>query len=211
LSLFRTGGLLERASLYNLSQRLVGKAHVYRAFVGEYLRPPQHARILDLACGTGELLGYLPDVSYLGIDISGDYIESASRRYAGRAQFVRGDLRQVTVPPGSFDLVVAVGVLHHLDDATAATVVGLAKCALRSEGRFVLLEPCRRKGQPLVARMVIAMDRGEHVRDRDGYTQILRPFFGDIRSTVRDDLLVVPSTQVILECRADAGAGSNTC
>jgi SAM-dependent methyltransferase len=195
--------LLERASVYNISQRLVGKPNVYRVFVGEYLRPTAGARILDIACGTGELLKYLPAVSYLGVDISDAYIACARRRYADRAEFLCADLTQLAVGSGTFDLVVAIGVLHHLDDPAATALTTLARRALRPGGRFVALEPCRLPGQPLIAKVVIAVDRGAHVREREGYERVLRPHFAEVRSELRGDLLFVPSTHVILECHAN--------
>ena len=200
MPLLRPAALLERASLYDLSQRIVGKPNLYRIFVREYLRPAPGARILDVACGTGELLKYLPAVSYLGVDISTDYIANAQRRHSGRAEVICADFRHLAVHDRSFDLVVAVGVLHHLGDPVAASLTELARRALRPGGRFVLLEPCRLAGQPLIAKVVLTMDRGAFVREREHYERLLRQRFAEVKSDVRGDLLVVPSTHLILEC-----------
>jgi SAM-dependent methyltransferase len=193
--------LLERARFYDFSQRLAGKANVYRVFVGDYLRPRDGDRLLDLACGTGELLRYLPDVAYVGIDLNADYLHAARQRHAVRADFVHADLTDCAVHREPFDLVVALGVLHHLDDDRARTVVALARRSLAAGGRFVLLEPCRRHRQPFAAKAVIAMDRGEHVRDYGGYHRLLQDQFEEVRGTLREDLLWMPSTQVVFECR----------
>ncbi|MGH9372169.1 MAG: class I SAM-dependent methyltransferase [Vicinamibacterales bacterium] len=192
--------------MYNLAQRLAGKPNLYPVFVREHLRPVPGARILDIGCGTGELLKYLPAVSYLGVDINDDYIASARGQYPGRGEFVHADLRHVALRGDPFDVVVAVGVVHHLDDEAAAALVALARRALAAGGRFVLLEPCRLAGQPLIAKVVIAMDRGEHVRDRAGYEHLLRLHFGDVSGATRADLLLVASTHVVFECRAGATA-----
>jgi SAM-dependent methyltransferase len=198
----RAVGWLDRPIAYDLTQRLAGKPKVCRVFVTEYLRPVAGARILDLACGTGELLRYLPPMSYLGVDINGRYVEQARARHGHCAQFICGDIVHADIPDASFDLVTAVGVLHHLNDDVAAVAVGIARRALRDGGRFVVLEPCRLDGQSLVARAIIALDRGKFVRNSDGYEALLRRHFDDVRPTIRLDLLVLPSAQIIYECRS---------
>ena len=99
-----------------------------------------------------------------------------------------------------FDIVLAMGLLHHLDDVEAASLVALASQALVSGGRFVAIDPARAPGQPHVARWLIGRDRGEYVRTADAYAELARGSFGSVAVTVRSDLLRVPYTHAVLEC-----------
>ncbi|MBV7540388.1 class I SAM-dependent methyltransferase [Acidovorax sp. sic0104] len=74
--------------------------------------------ILDWGCGAGRLTRYLTQLSpkVTGIDIDADNIASCARTLPG-ARFLRVDLMPPTeLPAGSFDLVVGLSVLTHLDE-----------------------------------------------------------------------------------------------
>src|SRR5260370_19825377 len=82
-----------------------------------------HARhILDLGCGAGnytlKLLERLPNLDATLIDLSQPMLDRARERVsqatAGRITTIRGDIRNVELPDGQFDIVLAAAVLHHL-------------------------------------------------------------------------------------------------
>lgn len=84
---------------------------------------PAGARVLDLGCGSGLLLGLLARTrgvrAAIGVDPSPPAVARA-RRMAARLrteggsapEFLVGD--EGSVPPGTFDVVTAVDVLHHV-------------------------------------------------------------------------------------------------
>ena len=100
-----------------------------------------------------------------------------------------------------FDLVLGTGVLHHLDDIQARGFFSLAERMLRTGGRCLTLEPCLVKGQHYVARMLIRLDRGRNVRTAQEYAALASASFSDVSQTLRHDLLRVPYTHLIMECR----------
>jgi len=180
-------------------------AHRSRAeCVERYIRPRAGDRVLDCGCGPGELLRVLPDVCYVGIDVDERYIAEARRRFGARATFRLGPVGEETMSEEAhYDLVLAWGLLHHLDDETVRRFFELARRALRPGGRLVTLDPCYVEGQPRLARLLIDMDRGEHVRGLDAWPVLLDTSFASVRTYVRHDLLRVPYTHVILECATE--------
>lgn len=193
-------GILSSPRVYELWSRLVGGRRGRAALVREHVRPAPKARVLDLGCGPGELLPHLGDVEYVGIDVSEEYIEQAQRAFAGRAEFRVGDATRLDPELRGFDLVLAFGVLHHLSDAEAERLLGGACAALTPGGRFVSVDPAFVPGQSRGARLLVGGDRGEHVRAPEEYRRLAERVFGEVRETVRSDLLRIPYTHCVLEC-----------
>jgi SAM-dependent methyltransferase len=195
--------VLSRPQVYELWSRMVGGERGRSTLVREYVRPISGARILDLGCGPGELLEFLPEsVSYVGVDLSEDYIGRARERFGKRAEFYVGDATSINRDLGDFDLVLAFGVLHHLDDDQAQGLFRGASRVLRQNGRAITVDPVFAAGQGRAAHLVISRDRGQHVRDRAAYTALASASFPKVTSAVRDNLLRIPYTHCIIECEA---------
>jgi len=77
---------------------------------------PRSARVLEIGAGTGlqtrSLLAAIDDVT--AIDISPDLIEVAKHR-APRANYQVMDAHAPQFPAGSFDAILGVSILHHLN------------------------------------------------------------------------------------------------
>lgn len=163
--------ILSLPRVYGTFQKIMGAERGRAMVVRDFIQPTPGMRILDLGCGTAEILDALPrDVSYVGYDMSPAYIASARRRFGGRGSFHCRALEHTEAANlQQFDLVMGIGVLHHLDDATARHFMCIARAALRPGGRIYTLDPCLVDGQNPIARFLISRDRGQHVRDQEGY------------------------------------------
>ena len=146
--------------------------------IARYIRPRVSDRVLDCGCGPGDLREYLPDVDYVGIDIDAQYIAEARRRFGDQAAFRLGPLGADTMTEEAhYDLVLAWGVLHHLDDDQAREFVSLARRGLKPTGRLVTLDPCYTDDQSRLARYVLEKDRGQHVRSLEEWRALVTPTF----------------------------------
>lgn len=193
--------VLSSSIIYDSLQNIMGARQVRRELVDTFIRPEAGCRILDLGCGTAEILQYLPnDVEYWGYDISPLYIEAAKERFGVRGRFHCGLLSKATLANlPKFDRVLALGVLHHLEDEEANEFFALAKDALDSNGRVVTIDPCLARGQNPVARYLIMKDRGQNVREAEAYSSLARSTFANVKGTLRHRKWI-PYTHWIIEC-----------
>ena len=98
----------------------------------------QGPRVLDVGCGTGDLLSMLseryPDWSIAGTDISKVALKMAQSRD------IIADFKLTSIVPfGSWDTIVMSQVLEHVDDDTM--FIKFISDALGSTGRFVVSVP----------------------------------------------------------------------
>lgn len=192
--------VLDNPVVYILSQNLFGRDRLTRVFVKEFVRPQRGAKVLDIGCGPAMLLEYLPDVEYWGFDIHPAYIQQAKKRYGAAGNFFCKELEPEDfgfLP--SFDIVVLLGVLHHLDDITASRLLEIAHRALKPGGRLVTIDPCFETGQHPIARYFISWDRGQNVRTREGYSALIAKTFPKYCTEVLHQLWL-PYTRCAAEC-----------
>lgn len=195
--------ILEQPVVYKLFSALVGAQNSQSTFVNQYVRPAAGSRILDIGCGPGNILDHLPQVDYFGFDFNPSYIESATRRYGHRGQFFCQRVSEARVfleQPESFDIVLAIGILHHLDDTEATRLFEIAKRALKKGGRLVTFDGCYVDDQSRAAKYLLSRDRGQFVRDEKGYIGLAKTRFDEVCVSIRHDLLHIPYTHIILEC-----------
>jgi len=196
--------LLALPTMYRLRGGVFGP-RMHAIFVRDYLRVRPGERVLDVGCGAADILADLPeDIDYVGFDESDTYVRAARARFGHRATFhcCRADRRTLaSLGPASFDLVVAHGVVHHLDDTEAREFFALARDALKPAGRLVTADGCYVAGQSRVARFMLAHDRGAHVRTADAYQRLAREQFSSIATDIRNDVARVPYTMIYLTCR----------
>lgn len=197
--------ILARPWAYRLFARAIGARRARETYVRQFIRPRPGARVLDLGCGPADILSALSDVEYVGVDISPEYIDAAKERYGSRGHFVCASaVDYVVTQAGSFDIVLANGVLHHLDDQEADGLLRVARQALKPGGRFVSLDGCFTPNQSWVVRWILNNDRGRFVRRQAEYERLAAEHFPTVDAHLTHRLLNIPYTHLILVCTAGA-------
>lgn len=198
--------LLESASVYERFQKALGAGSARRRFVSVFLRPRDGARLLDIGCGTGSLLDYLPEhVQYVGFDLNPKYIESARRRYGARGQFHCAKVGEeaAVIGDGLFDFVVAKGMLHHLTDDDAHHLLDMARRHLAPQGTFVSFDNVFHEGQSWLSRALTALDRGGSVRSPQQYQELIEAHFAHSQTWLLTDMLPFPYSHFIVRASVE--------
>lgn len=193
-------GIFSHPTIYSTFQNIMGAHSVRTILIKEFVRPDAGNAILDIGCGTADILGYLPDVDYYGFDISEAYITRANKRFSRRGKFYCKKFMEsdVEILP-KVDIVLALGLLHHLDDGPAANLMRLASLTLKPGGRLITFDPCFDDDQNFIARYLVSIDRGQNVRNRKGYNALATKEFETVRLEVRHRAWI-PYTHCFMEC-----------
>ncbi len=118
----------------------------WRRIVADKLKPTLHAnaRVLDVACGTGDLslvLAKAGEAQVTGIDFCRPMLELAARKAAETSQripFIEGDALRLPFAEKSFDAVTIAFGLRNLSSVEGG-LVELCR-VLKPAGRVVILE-----------------------------------------------------------------------
>jgi len=167
-----------------LVNRWLGGRAMLRAAVLPLL--PPSSRLLDVGCGSGDLLAdlrhrihhaFLP----VGLDIKALHLKQAPQRIPR----VVGDARALPFADRSFDVVAASLFLHHFDaHEVAGALIELARCARRA----VVVNDLRRAWLPYAfGRAVFPLVFRSRVSVEDGLLSIRRGFTRDeLEAAFRD-------------------------
>ena len=93
------------------------------------------ARILEVGCGQGACAAELPEIPYVGVDISARLLDRAMQRHAAPHRlFIRGSATDLPLAAQAFDAIYSIAVWHLLEDPRLAARE-LAR-VLKRGGRF---------------------------------------------------------------------------
>jgi len=195
--------LLSFPSGYDLFQSIVGGRRARVRFIREFVRPFPGARILDIGCGTGKILDYLPaDIEYAGLDLNPRYIEHAGRKYGKRGRFFCTDVARLNeaIPRHvKFDIILAVTILHHLNDDEVTGLFDELYHFLDEGGKIVTLDCAYVPNQSWLSRFIISKDRGQNVRTSEECRRLVSNGRLSVDSFILDDLLAIPYDHCILQ------------
>ena len=176
---------LSNVPLYVGLQKIVGSDLLrYECIDAAQIHPGD--TVVDVGCGPAYYYDRFPDdLNYHGFDTDAGYIAWAEERYGGRGSFHLGifDAEAAAgVPPP--DVILMLGLLHHLDDQAATALLELAAVVLAPGGRVVSADPTFTPDQGRLSRWMSENDRGGHVRNPDVLEGMARLHFEKIETEI---------------------------
>lgn len=108
------------------------------------LSVPREARILDVGCGTGVLLGRLfaahPGSRLSGVDSAPQMLDIARKRLPEGIELREASAEHLPYPEAAFDIVVSTSMFHYLPDPNLA--LREMERVLRPGGTVVVTDWC---------------------------------------------------------------------
>lgn len=111
-------------------------------FILEEIRAKNPASLLDMGCGTGEILRLIrqdnKEISLSGIDLSPEMVKVAHSKEIEGAEIIIGDAENLPYPENAFDAVVCCQSFHHYPNPEKA--FSSAYKILKSGGFFLICD-----------------------------------------------------------------------
>ncbi|MSU73826.1 class I SAM-dependent methyltransferase [Candidatus Kaiserbacteria bacterium] len=135
-----------------------------KALYGEYI--PKGERVLEIGCGTGDILARLEPKEGRGVDVSEEMVEIARRKYSGKPnlQFEREDIFESAKMFG-YPYIFLADVLEHVGNLEKF----MQQLAARTDfGSTVVISVANPLWEPvlmLAEKLHMKMPEGPHTRD----------------------------------------------
>lgn len=199
--------VLDIPAVYAAFQKMIAKKGARQWFFEKYIGDTSGKRILDLGCGTADILDHIYDEKiYVGIDNNRQYIEENKKRFKDRrtCKFYYTDLNTYSEKVSQkFDIVMMIGVLHHINDNEVEQAMKSIKRIIADGGVFISLDACYTKGMNPIARLLCMLDRGRYVRYVDKFIAMQKKYWADVEYDIRTDTLRFLPYSVIIFTNTD--------
>ena len=157
-------------------------------------------KILDVGCGPGDDAEVFKEGTYIGIDISSNYINEANQSYGHIGQFFCTSIDDINdLNLSCVDVFILKGVLHHLSDTQIKSMMESFENIKNENAIVVTLDPVFFDNQGWCERVLAEMDRGEAVRHQEAYLQLIKPFCTNVE-TYRTHQFLPPYDRLLMKC-----------
>jgi SAM-dependent methyltransferase len=191
--------LLSYVPLYIGLQKVVGADTLrYRCLDAAKLQPGDV--VIDVGCGPAYYFERLPQpLVYHGFDTDQNYIEWAREKWGDRGNFHVGVFdREAAQALPAPDAVLLLGLLHHLSDEESCALLELCAGILSRGGRVISVDTAFVPDQGRLSRWMSDNDRGEFVRDPDGFKALATPYFGITTTEIVAGTSRIPGAYVLM-------------
>ena len=131
---------MEVPLVYDWFQHGLERSRTRDWFAKQVLQPRPGHRILDIGCGTATVIKHLSGCDYVGIDHNPEYIKKARENFGTKGEFHCIDINDAKFKEfGTFDTVLLLGVLHHLNDDEVKQLVSVIPAVMKPAGALVTL------------------------------------------------------------------------
>ncbi len=151
-----------------------------KTIITQSLKIEVNQKILDIGCGTGEFSGLFNKESYTGIDINKEYINFAKTKK--KKNFLVMDATDLKFEDETFDAILVMAILHHLELAGVEKVLSEAKRVLKPNGKILILEDAKLEGKDgILTKLVQKFDKGAFIREPGEYQKMASKYFKPLK------------------------------
>lgn len=165
--------ILNHPLAYNIIQLLLSMD--FYQTVTPLIEAYPHGSILEIGCGTGELLKFLHCNRYVGIDVNKTYFDYATEHFGNKKRtFMLLDAKKMSRSPETFDLVLMINMIHHLSDANFSAILKRLSTHIRFR-RLIIIDSKPDIG--IFNSILMKADGGDYFREIEAIQKIVEKYF----------------------------------
>ncbi len=171
--------ILKFKFFYRSYQKLIRKNQDEYKFIEYLFNQNVKVNILDLCCGDSFVLNYINDniLNYIGIDNNENYLRDSRLKYP-KFKFINSDLENINkisdLGNNNIDFIFLNGAIHHLNDNVVIELFRYLEQKYPN-AKYLTIDPIRDKNK-FLNKLMINFDRGNFIRDADGYKVLMKKF-----------------------------------
>lgn len=164
-------------TLWRIAQRFVGGSKDKQSLSLRFWKG--QSKILEIGCSVGNItnaFARLEGVEYTGIDVDPVAIAAAKKYFFNnsRVRFVCMDVEEYANEGNVFDYIVVAGMLHHIDDLSALSVLKSTRKLASEKASIIVYDPeLLRKEDSIFFKAVYKLEQGQYLRSNEELIQLI--------------------------------------
>lgn len=149
---------------------------VFKKIIHKELDLKRGINILDVGSGTGTISPLFSKCNYVGIDVDEKLVDFSKKNYP--FLFKKMDAQKLNFPNNYFDVILILGVIHHLSNKQSEKILEGVKRVLKKKGTTLIVEAIPSLDKYNYAgRLLRKLDEGHNIRRLEEYEDIFKKFF----------------------------------
>jgi len=169
--------ILKNKLFYRLYQNVIRKNKSEYDFIKFIFKErKEEINLLDICCGDSYVLNYISKYlkNYTGIDNNKNYLAESKKKYPN-FKFHYMDIKKIkSLNLKNINFIFLNGAIHHFEDKIIRELLNYVNKNFPNAA-FLSVDPLKGKNR-LTNKIMIDNDRGEFIRNKNGYKKIMNKF-----------------------------------
>lgn len=200
--------ILKHHFFYNLYQNLIGCRSFLKRYVETFIlaeiNNKNSVKILDIGCGTGNIVPFIPDkCEYTGVDSSENYINYLTRKYSHKKNFnfIAKNVKDSLGINSKYDVIISEALVSSLDDNNFEILLSAMKKNLKDGGKIIISDMNYKDNYCAFEKFLLKNERGKYIRGQEDYKRIIEKHFSIEKITELKKVYRIPYHKIVFECR----------
>lgn len=133
--------------------------------------------VLEVGCSAGNVSALFQEIpcEFLGIDIDDAVIRFAKRRFSAfkHMAFKTENLMNIDRSDASFDLIIFIGMCHHVEDRELTKLLQKAGTLLNPDGKIIVADLIIGEKSSWLEKFLLRADAGDFIRTQASLREIV--------------------------------------